>query len=422
MKINGKKYKINIKKMITSTIILIAIICLGVFGATKLLTRESEQKNEETSVATSSKVEKVVKEDKHVNLVAIGDVMCHNTNYQTAYNSSTKTYDFMPAFKNIAQYVEKGDITIGNLETTFAGADRGYSGYPTFNSPEALGEALKEIGVDIVSTANNHCMDKGAKGVVATLDNLDKIGISHTGTYRSKEEQDTVLVKEVNGLKIAFLSFTYGTNGIPIPNGQEYLVNLIDENLILEQIELAKKQNVDLICASMHWGIEYAQKQNKEQEKLADLLFQNGVDIIIGNHAHVIEPMEKRNITLPDGTEKEVFVVYALGNFISAQTKQHTRDTAILDMKITQSGETGKISIDEVDYTPVYCYDKGKGVYNRYELVDIRTSMKEYEEGKGNISASLYNTLKSELADIEKVLGDPIKKTELKPQETSEEV
>ena len=172
----------------------------------------------------------------------------------------------------------------------------------------------------------------------------------------------------------------------------------------------------------MHWGIEYAQKQNKEQEKLADLLFQNGVDIIIGNHAHVIEPMEKRNITLPDGTEKEVFVVYALGNFISAQTKQHTRDTAILDMKITQNGETGKISIDEVDYTPVYCHDKGKGVYNRYELIDIRTSMNEYEEGKGNISASLYNTLKSELADIEKVLGDPIKKTEANPQETSEEV
>lgn len=155
-------------------------------------------------------------------------------------------------------------------------------------------------------------MDKGASGVISTLDALDEIGLEHTGTYRSKEEQDTILVKEVNGMKIAFLAFTYGTNGIPVPQGKEYLINLIDKDLILEQISLAKEQEPDLICVSMHWGIEYAQKQNKEQEDLADFLFQNGVDVIIGNHAHVIEPMEKRNITLEDGTEKEVFVVYAL--------------------------------------------------------------------------------------------------------------
>lgn len=158
-------------------------------------------------------------------------------------------------------------------------------------------------------------MDKGSSGVISTLDALDEIGISHTGTYRSKEEQDTILIKEVNGIKIAFLSFTYGTNGIPIPEGKEYLVNLIDENLMLEQINLAKEAKVDIICVSMHWGIEYVQKQNAEQERLSKFLFENGVDIIIGNHPHVVEPMEKRNITLTDGTEKEVFVVYALRKF-----------------------------------------------------------------------------------------------------------
>lgn len=158
-------------------------------------------------------------------------------------------------------------------------------------------------------------MDKGESGVISTLDTLDEIGISHTGTYRSEEEQDTILVKDVNGIKIAFLSFTYGTNGITIPSGKEYLVNLIDEELILEQIELAKQEEVDIICASMHWGVEYSQTQSAEQEEWADFLFQNGVDIIIGNHAHVVEPMEKRTITLEDGTEKEVFVVYALRKF-----------------------------------------------------------------------------------------------------------
>ena len=304
-------------------------------------------------------------------------------------------------------------LQYGNLETTFAGEDRGYSGYPTFNSPAALGTALKNIGIDVLSTANNHSIDKGEKGILSTLDTLDEIGIEHVGTYRSKEEQDTILVKEVNGIRIAFLSFTYGTNGIPVPSGKEYLVNLIDENLMLEQIKLAKEQNVDLICASMHWGVEYAQKQNKEQERLANLLFENGVDIIIGNHAHVIEPMERRTITLSDGTEKDVFVVYALGNFVSGQVIEHTKSTAILNIRITKNGATGKMSIDSADYVPVYCYDRGSGSKNRYELIDIKSAITEYESGDtSKINTSLYNTLKKELNNIESVLGEPITKKE----------
>ena len=222
---------------------------------------------------------------------------------------------------------QKVTYQYGNLETTFAGeSNKGFTGYPMFNTPSELGEALKKIGLDVLSTANNHSMDRYEKGIIATLDALDEIGIAHTGTYRSEEERDTILVKEVNGIKIAFISFTYGTNGIPIPNGKEYLVNLIDEDLILEQINLAKEQDVDLICASMHWGVEYAQKQNKEQERLADLLIKNGVQVIIGNHAHVIEPMEMRKVTLDDGTEKEGFVVYALRKlYISTNSSSYKR-------------------------------------------------------------------------------------------------
>ena len=213
-------------------------------------------------------------------------------------------------------------------------------------------------------------------------------------------------MKNVNGIKIAFISFTYGTNGISIPEGKDYLVNLIDEDLMLKQIELAKKQDVDIICASMHWGVEYAQKQSKEQEKLADFLFKNGVDLIIGNHAHVIEPMEKRKITLDDGTEKDGFVCYALGNFFSAQVKEHTKSTIILKLQMTKNGQTGKISIDDVSYIPVYCYDKGEKADNRYELIDIKSAIKEYENGNtSNISTKLYDTIKKELENIEEVLN-----------------
>ena len=247
--------------------------------------------------------------------------MCHSLNYKDAYDANTKTYDFSHMFTNIAKHITKADIAVGNLETTFAGEARGYSGYPTFNSPSELGVAMKNIGVDILSTANNHCMDKGATGAVSTLDTLDEIGLEHIGTNRSEEEQNSILVKEVNGIKIGFLSYTYGTNGMPIPKGKEYIVNLIDKDLMLKHINLAKEQDADIICACMHWGVEYALKQNKEQEELADFLIENGVEIIFGNHAHVIEPMEMRKVILEDGTVKEGFVVYAMRKFHIKSTR-----------------------------------------------------------------------------------------------------
>lgn len=382
--------------------IAILAVIMGITSAIKFAHKKHEGKAQK---------EQKGPEDIVINLVATGDIMCHTTNFNAAYNNETKEYDFTSVFQNVAKYIEKADIAIGNLETTFAGKDRGYTGYPTFNSPSALGVALKNIGIDILSTANNHSLDKGYSGIVSTLDKLDEMGIEHMGTARSEDEQNEILVKNVNGIKIAFLSYTYGTNGIPVPAGKEYSVNLIDKSLILKHIKLAKEQNVDIICTSMHWGDEYKQKQNKTQEELADYLFQNGVDIIIGNHAHVVEPMEKRKITLEDGTEKEVFVVYALGNFVSGQTIEHTKSTVILDMHIRKNGENGKISIDSVDYVPVYCNDKSEKNSNRYELLDIREEILKYEnDSEGKVDESLYKTLKAELTNIESVIGNPITK------------
>ena len=396
-----KRRRLNYKKMLIVLIILmlaILAIVTGITSAVKFVSKKNKEKIQEEEKP----------KDIMINLVATGDVMCHTTNFNAAYNNETKEYDFTSVFANISKYITKADVAIGNLETTFAGKDRGYTGYPTFNSPSALGIALKNIGIDVLSTANNHSLDKGYTGIVSTLDKLDEIGIDHMGTARSEEEQNKVLVKDVNGIKIAFLSYTYGTNGIPVPAGKEYSVNLIDKDLILKQINFAKEQNVDIICASMHWGDEYKQKQNKKQEELADYLFQNGVDIIIGNHAHVVEPMEKRKIALEDGTEKEVFVVYALGNFISGQTIEHTKSTVLLDMNIRKNGENGKITIDSINYVPVYCYDESKKNSNRYELLDIREEIAKYENNsEGKVETSLYQILKSELENIEKILENP---------------
>lgn len=351
------------------------------------------------------------KEDTVINIVGIGDTLCHSQNFKDAYDSSTGNYDFSPMFKNITKYFDNATIAVGNLETTLAGADRGYSGYPCFNSPEELARDLKEMGIDILTTANNHCLDTGYTGLVSTLDTLDKYGVLHTGTSRSIEEQNTILYQDLNGIKTAFLCYTYGTNGIPVPSGREYSVNLIDKTFIKEQLDKAKEEGAELICVSMHWGAEYRLKPTAEQEDLAEFLIKNGADIILGNHAHVPEPMEMKEVTLDDGTTREGFVIYSMGNFFSAQTQNYTRDTLILNVEVRKDGETGKISIDKATYTPVYVYDNGANAKDRYELLDIEKIISDYESGNSNYSTSMYNLMKSELNKITEIVGPEIDNT-----------
>lgn len=345
-----------------------------------------------------------VKEDINIKMTVIGDIMCHNSQYKDAYDGST--YDFSYVFDDIKNYISSADIAVGNLETTFAGKERGYSNYPRFNSPEQLAYNLKDMGIDVLCTANNHSMDTNYSGVVSTLDFLDDAGISHMGTSRTAEEQNQILVKDVNGIKIAFLAFTYGTNGIPVPSANSYCVNLIDKDLILKQLELAKAQEPDLICVNMHWGLEYQNVQNSDQEDWADFLFENGVDVILGSHPHVLQPMEKRTVTLEDGTTKNCFVIYSLGNFISGQTKKNTRTSIILNINFTKDGETGKTTIGDVSYVPIYMYKSSSGSTKRYKLLDITSSIAEYENGSDtSIGQSTYSTLKSELTRVNEMMA-----------------
>lgn len=387
--------KLNYKKVFIFLAIVILIFYLLGLGISKITKGNKKQE------ATAPVVEQP--KDITINMAVIGDIMCHSTNFADAYDKENNTYDFSYVFTDIKDYIQSADIAIGNLETTFAGKDVGYTGYPTFNTPEQLAQNLADLGLDVVSTANNHSLDKRYNGLVSTLDELDKVNLSHTGTYRSKEDQDKIITKNVNGINIAFLSFTYGTNGIPVPKGKEYCINLIDEDLILDQISKAKALNPDLICVSMHWGDEYKLKQNETQEKLADFLFKNGVDIILGSHPHVLEPMEKRTITLEDGTTKDGFLIYSLGNFMSGQVIENTMNTIILQLQITKH-PNNSITIDSVEYVPIYMYDKGAGQNKRYKILDINKTLKAYENGDKTITENLYNKLKTSKKKIESIV------------------
>lgn len=344
-------------------------------------------------------------------MAVTGDIMCHNTMYEDAYKKSSEEYDFTYMFEDVKLHLQTADITVGNLETVFAGSKAKYSSYPKFNTPEILAKNLKKVGFDVLSTANNHCMDQGYSGLVSTLNNLDEVDVAHTGTYRSKKEQQNVLIKNVKGLKIAFLSFTVDTNGISIPKNKSFSVNLADEKTILSQLKLAKAKKPDLICVSMHWGTEYQTKPDDKQKKLANLLFKNGADIILGNHPHVAQPMEKRKIKQADGSTKDGFVIYSLGNFMADQNKPNTRSSAILNLQITKNNENGKITIDKASYIPTYIYKKPTGKTKRFKILDIKNTIAAYKaKADRSIGKATYDTLVNELKNVEKLIGKEISK------------
>lgn len=407
----------KVKRILLSivSILLVVFIAVAIFYYFKdkndyqnlLDTSKQELENEMEKVAEEDENNKNTQEktDTTFTLAAIGDIMCHNSQFKDAYNSETSTYDFSYVFDNISTYIKTADLCVGNLETTFAGEEKGYSGYPQFNTPDNLAYELKGIGLDVLTTAGNHALDTGYTGLSRTIDVLKDADISHLGTYQSQEEQDKVLIKFVKGLKIAFVNYTYGTNGIPVPKDKTYCVNLINKELISKQLDVAKSQDPDIIIACMHWGNEYQTKQNSTQMELADFLIQNGADIILGTHPHVLQPYEKRTVTLEDGSTRNGFVAYSLGNFISDQNAKYTRSSIILDLTITKHVD-GTVSVDNINPIPIYMYKDNSVKSQKMKLIDVNKIIYNYENYLDNtITEKLYNSMKTELYNINSILN-----------------
>ena len=407
---NNKKF--NFKKLF---VVIALMVVLG-FCIYHIVSTILFRLNQNISSDASSLIdyESQIPDDSVINIVAIGDTLCHSQNFKDAYDSSTGIYDFSPMFKYVSKYFTDATVAVGNLEATLAGPSRGYSGYPTFNTPEHLAIDLKELGLDVMTTANNHTLDLGFSGLESTLTYLDDAGLVHTGSARTQEEQDKILMQDLNGIKTAFLAFTYGTNGIPVPSGKEFCVNLIDKDFIKSKIDQAKAEGAELICVSMHWGDEYHTEPNATQKDLAKFLITNDVQVILGCHPHVLEPMEMKTVTMEDGSTKTGFVIYSMGNFFSAQTFANTRNTLILNVQVRKDGETGKISIDNATYTPIYVFDNNTGGNpnnngsDRYELLDIESIISDYESGTGNWNSTMYNLAKTELDRTVNILGPEI--------------
>ena len=276
--------------------------------------------------------------DDTLHLVFAGDIMTHGPQIRAALGGDGQ-YDFRPSFSLVKPLIAEADLAVGNLETTFGG--KPYSGYPMFSSPEAFGEALRDAGFDVLTTANNHSCDRGRYGVVNTIDVLDSLGIATTGSYRTREERTsrTPLLVTVKGVKLAILAYTYGTNGLPIPSPA--LVDTISRAQIARDLQRADSLGADYKIVQIHWGNEYERLPNKRQKDLAQWLTDQGVHAIIGSHPHVVQESTflKRQDTQGDST----FVVYSMGNFISNQiTPPGTRGGMLLSLELIRDRAKGR--------------------------------------------------------------------------------
>lgn len=288
-----------------------------------------------------------------VHLSFVGDLMCHEHQFKYA-QLGPDSFDFNPCFEQVKPWLEKADLMMGNLETTLTGSAVGYSGYPTFNSPDAYLKAIQAAGFDFLVTSNNHSMDKGEAGVLRTLSKLDEMGMPHTGTFASQADRDSVRVIEVKGMRLAVLNYTYGTNGIPLPAGKPWTVNLIDTALIRRDIAAARKTTAELVLVFYHFGDEYQRLPGAYQKAMVNHAIKCGADLIIGAHPHVIQPVDyfKTN----GGRLDTGFVAYSLGNFISNQYDRYKDAGLILNLELTRNKNTGSIRISDASYVSTWVY------------------------------------------------------------------
>lgn len=280
-------------------------------------------------------------------VVFAGDAMQHQSQLDAARTRSGG-YSYEGMFsRQVADYIASADYAVVNFEASIGG--RPHTGYPCFSAPEEYASALSDVGFDYFLLANNHILDRRDRGLHRTISALDTLGIPHSGIYHDLAARDTIVpeIVTVNGFRIAMLNYTYGTNGITVTGNA--VVNYIDPERISDDVAAARAAGAELICTCVHWGDEYHLLPNRSQRQLADRLYAMGVDLIIGGHPHVIQPMELR--TRPDGSK--ALLVYSLGNFISGMRTDDTRGGAMVKVHLKRD-ERGRAIVDSAVYSLVY--------------------------------------------------------------------
>jgi poly-gamma-glutamate synthesis protein (capsule biosynthesis protein) len=329
------------RKLFISAAIVLSVAFAGIYPVIHY------HKAEKKSIADSTVT---------VAITSVGDLMCHIPQIQYATVKSD-SFNFSPVFSFIKKYWQNSNLVIGNLETVIAGADKKYSGYPLFNSPSEFVKALKYSGFNLLTTANNHALDRGINGAFNTLEIIRQSGINYEGTFNSPLDKDSIRIFDLQGIKVAVLAYTYGVNGNYIPKGYNFIINLIDSLQIKNDIKTSRKEGAEIVLVYFHFGTQYKRQPDTYQKDIVKKAIQYGADIILGGHTHVLQPCEyykTNNAKLDSG-----FVIYSLGNFISNQMWRYSDAGVVLTIKLTKNITTGSISLTSVGVIPTYVF-KGK--------------------------------------------------------------
>ncbi len=374
---NGNKKKLA--GVIVPVVLAVLVICgFAVSGhITKNMDSEmptAQTTSEVTTQATTNAV-------SSVSLVAVGDNLIHNT-LISAGEQEDGSLDYSSFYENIKNDISSADIAVINQETILGGSEFEYTGYPVFNSPWEIGTAAIDAGFDIFTCATNHSLDKGYAGIEQECAFFDQHPeVVHVGTNDSEEDYNSIIYYEKNSIRFAILNYTYGTNGIPIPESSPWCVNMMDKEKITADVNAAK-QNADVIIVFPHWGTENSTSVSDYQREYVQLFSDLGVDIVIGTHPHVLQPVEwVENET----TGKKMLVYYSLGNFISHQTSLNQLCGGMAEIKIEK--KNGEISITSAKLVPVVCWYKSSGdkyEFSVYKFSDYTDSIADSHAQRSN--------------------------------------
>lgn len=327
--------------------------------------------------------------EEEITLTALGDILMHNTLiWSGGQPDGTYAFDF---FRDVAHLMQEGDYCTTTLEAALGGPETGYTGYPLFNSPDAIAYHLQEYGVDGVIASNNHILDRGFQGAQRTVEVLEDAGLDVLGIKQSPEDPGFI-IKDIRGIKVGYLAYTYGTNGLTLPQEHNYFINMLEKDRILEDIEKLRPE-VDVLILILHWGVEYSTSPTENQRELAREFLQAGVDAIVGSHPHVVQPVEYINM---DGQEK--FVAYSIGNYIGHQRGQERNSGVILQLKfrqekVIQPGNNGtedkllseSIVLDKVEMIPTFSHSYYQNGRQKFRVVPVEETIAKIRDQEEEI-------------------------------------
>ena len=391
-----RRRKIRIDKICIFIVILVIISGGIYYGYNKLFVIDNSNNDNENNITEEDK-------SYSIDLLMVGDVLIHDRLYTSMKTSDG--YDFRPALTYIKDIVKDYDLAYYNQETILGGSEIGLSSYPSFNSPYEVGDAMIDAGFNLVSLATNHTLDRGEKAITNSINYWNgKNDVLTAGSYLSSEDRNKINIREINNISYTMLNYTYGTNGIKVPSGKDYFVNVWPCNgsnpsydseyqeykrIVKEDVERVRDK-VDLLIVAMHWGVEYTHTPTAYQIDMANYLESLGVNIIIGTHPHVVMPITFINDTL---------VIYSLGNFLSAQETNIDYNTTVgllSTIKITKyidKDNNSSIKLSDINNELVYTYSKNNNDYKviPFSNPDIKIYLSDYERIYNKYSSVIKN-------------------------------